>query len=295
MTRAQVHGFAEDAPEVGRLAELLAVPMGLVNLHAFPDGESLPTVPLTDASTVILYRSLHHANERLVSLLLTADAYRRCGVARLVLVAPYLCYLRQDVVFQPGQSLSRDVVGQWLGAAFDRILTVQAHLHRTLDLTEVFGVPAQSVSIAGDLAVLAAAGGQPLIVGPDIESQPLAEEAARRLGTDWIVFDKTRLGDRQVRLSLNSPEKIAGRAVLFLDDICSSGGTLEQSIVMLRQAGAASVDVAVAHALFGADVESRLRAAGARQILSSDSVPNPTNKMELAGILATALRKETTA
>jgi ribose-phosphate pyrophosphokinase len=295
VTRAEVHGFAGDAAEVGRLASRLAVPQGLVDLHAFPDGETLPTVPLTSAATVILYRSLHHANDRLVSLLLAADAYRRAGVARLVLVAPYLCYLRQDAVFRPGQPLSRDVVGRWLGGAFDRIITVQAHLHRTADLTDVFGARSESLSIAGNLAVLAAGGDRPLIVGPDIESWPLAEDAANRLGTDWVVFDKTRLGDRQVRLSLKAPDKVAGRAVLLLDDVCSSGGTMEQAITLLRQVGAASVDVAVAHALFDSDVQARLRAAGARRILSSDSVPNPTNAMELADVLATALREEITA
>ncbi|MBI5941477.1 MAG: ribose-phosphate diphosphokinase [Caulobacterales bacterium] len=295
MSRLQVHGFAEDAAAVERLAGRLAVPPGLIDLHRFPDGEVLPTVPLTGAATVILYRSLHDANQRLVSLLLAADACRRSGVTRLVLVAPYLCYLRQDAVFQPGQPLSRDLVGRWLGAAFDRVVTVQAHLHRTTDLSDVFGVPAESLSISADLAALAAEDDRPLVVGPDIESRPLVEQAARRLGTDWITFDKTRLGDRQVRLMLPSPDRVAGRAVLILDDVCSSGGTLERAIALLRQAGARSIDIAVAHALFEADVEARLRAAGARRILSSESVPHPTNAMELAEVLAAALRAETTA
>ena len=35
----------------------------------------------------------------------------------LTLVAPYLCYLRQDTVFAPGQPLSRDVVCGLLGRA----------------------------------------------------------------------------------------------------------------------------------------------------------------------------------
>lgn len=295
MSRLQVHGFAEDAAAVERLAGRLAAPCGLIDLHRFPDGEVLPTVPLTGAATVILYRSLHDANQRLVSLLLAADACRRSGVTRLVLVAPYLCYLRQDAVFRPGQPLSRDLVGRWLGGAFDRVVTVQAHLHRTTDLSDVFGKPAESLTIAADLAVLAAEDDRPLVVGPDIESRPLVEQAARRLGTDWITFDKTRLGDHQVRLMLPSPDRVAGRAVLILDDVCSSGGTLERAIALLRQAGARSVDVAVAHALFDADVEARLRAAGARRILSSDSAPHPTNAMELAEVLAAALRAETTA
>lgn len=294
MSGLEVHGFAEDAAAVERLASRLAAPHALVDLHRFPDGEVLPTVPPTGARTVIFYRSLHDANDRLVSLLLAADAYRRSGVARLVLAAPYLCYLRQDAVFHPGQPLSRDVVGRWLGGAFDRVVTVQAHLHRTADLADVFGVPAQSLSIAGELAVLAAGDERPLIVGPDIESRPLVEDAAQGLGTDWTTFDKVRHGDRQVSLTLRSSDKIRHRPVLLLDDVCSSGGTLERAIALLRQAGAASVDVAIAHALFDSEAEARLRAAGARRILSSDSAPHPTNAMELAGVLAAALREETT-
>lgn len=293
MSRVEVHGFAEDVGPVGRLARRLAAPQGLVDLHRFPDGEVLPTVPSTGAGTVILYRSLHDANDRLVSLLLTADAYRRTGVTRLVLAAPYLCYLRQDTVFRPGQALSRDVVGRWLGEAFDRIVTVQAHLHRTQDLSAVFGVPSQSLSIAGELAALAASPDErPLIVGPDSESRPLVEDAARRLATDWMTFEKSRVGDLDVRLTLASADGVRGRSVLLLDDVCSSGGTLEQAIVVLRRAGAASVDVAVAHALFAPGAEARLRAAGARRILSSDSVPHPTNAMALAEVLASALRDE---
>lgn len=295
MSGLEVHGFAEDAAAVERLASRLAAPHGLIDLHRFPDGEVLPTVPRTGARTVIFYRSLYDANARLVSLLLAADAYRRTGVTRLVLAAPYLCYLRQDAVFQPGQPLSRDVVGRWLGGAFDRVVTVQAHLHRTADLADVFGVPAQSLSIAGELAVLAAGGERPLVVGPDIESRPLVEDAARRLGTGWMTFDKVRQGDRQVSLTLRSADEVRGKPLLLLDDACSSGGTLELALGLLRQAGALSVDVAVAHALFDAETEARLRAAGARRILSSDSVPHPTNAMELAGVLASALREETAA
>lgn len=292
MRRVEVHGFADDAEAVRRLADGLGVPHALIDLRTFPDGETLPTVPTTSADTVILLRSLYPANARLVPLLLAADAYRRTGVKRLTLAAPYLCYLRQDTVFEAGQPLSRDVVCRWLGAAFDRLVTVQAHLHRTTDLAAVLGIPADNIDIGADLAALAVRDGPPLIVGPDSESRPWVEAAARRLGGDWTAFDKQRLGDRRVALTLDPTARVTGRAVLLLDDICSSGGTLEQAILMLRQAGAARVDIAVAHALFDAEAEARLRRAGADRIVSSDSVPHSTNALDLAGVLAAALRDE---
>jgi len=291
MAGVEVHGFAEDAAPAGRLAAALGVPSRCIDLHRFPDGESLPTVR-SGAGAVILYRSLHDADARLVPLLLAADAFRRAGVRRLVLVAPYLCYLRQDAVFRPGQPLSRDVICPLIGAAFDRVVTVQAHLHRTADLGAALGAPADNLSIAADLALAAAGHDRPLVVGPDVESRPWVEAAAGRLGTDWTTFRKTRLGDHEVRLALDATEPLAGRAVLLLDDVCSTGGTLEQALIALREGGAASVDVAVAHALFDAAVEVRLRAAGARRIVSSDSALHATNGLALAGPLAAILRDE---
>ncbi|MFZ4604737.1 MAG: ribose-phosphate diphosphokinase [Caulobacter sp.] len=288
----QVHGFPGDAASVARLAAALGVASAIVEVKTFPDGETLPTVPVTRAAMVIVYRALNQPNTRLVPLLQAADAWRRAGVTRLVLVTPYLGYLRQDMVFAPGQPLSRDLICGWLGGAFDRLVTVQAHLHRTASLTEALGIPATNIDIGGDLAALVAAGERPLIVGPDSESRPWVQAAAMTLGTDWTAFDKQRLGDREVRLTLDDATPVAGRATLLLDDICSSGGTLAQAIHHLLQAGAASVDVAVAHALFDAEALDRLREAGARRIVSSDSIPHLTNALDLTGRLADALRSE---
>jgi len=286
------YGFREDLVPIRRLAARLRLQVGVIDVHRFPDGETLPTAPADASSTVILYRSLHHPNERLVELLLAADACRRAGAGRLVLVAPYLCYLRQDAVFEKGQSLSRDVVGGWLGRAFDRIVTVQAHVHRTAQLSDVFGVPCDNLSVAGALASLAAAGERLLVVGPDAESAPWAAAAAAQIGGEATTFRKRRLGDRQVELTLPSDTRFDGRAVLLLDDVCSSGGTLQRAILQLRQAGAKSIDVAVAHALFDAETERRLVCAGARRIISSDSVPHPTNALALDDVLASALKDE---
>lgn len=295
MTRVEVHGFAGDEGPASRLAERLGVPSAWIDLKTFPDGETLPTAPVTGAGTVILYRSLHQPNDRLIPLLQAADAYRRAGVTRLVLVAPYLCYLRQDTVFQPGQPLSRDVVCGLLGRAFDRLVTVQAHLHRTQALGDVLAIPADNLDIARDLAALASGEGRPMIIGPDSESRTWVQGAADRLGLDWAVFDKLRLGDREVRLTLDPSVRIDGREVLLLDDICSSGGTLAQAALQLCEAGAVRVDVAVAHALFDDQAEARLRAAGVDRVVSSNSVPHSTNALDLASVLAEALRNETIA
>ena len=138
----------------------------------FPDGETLPRVEVPAAETVVLYRSLDRPNEKLVDLLLAADALRRAGARRLILVAPYFCYLRQDAVFAPGEPLSRDVVAPLIGGAFDAVITVQAHLHRTADLGRLLGVPAINLIPIEPLAqALPVYPEPPLVLGPDQESR----------------------------------------------------------------------------------------------------------------------------
>ena len=292
MTPVVVHGFVEDLERTRRLAEALGAPFGLIDLHLFPDGECLPTLPPFEARTAILYRPLHHPDQRLIATLLAADAYRRAGVETLILVAPYLCYLRQDAVFQPGQPLSRDVVCGLLGQAFDAVVTVQAHLHRTPDLSAALGRPAVNLDIAAALAEALGAGPGDVIVGPDAESAPWVAGAARAVGARALTFSKVRHGDRAVELTLPRDAELAGRRIILLDDVCSSGGTLQAAVRQLTEAEAAAVDIGLAHALFEPATQARLRAAGAGRILSSDSIPHSTNGLDLAPRLARALQEE---
>ena len=287
-----VHAFADEATPATRLAKALGAPLAPIDLHRFPDGESLPRV-LEAAGIVAIYRSLWAPDDKILPLLLAADALRRRGAERIVLVAPYLCYLRQDIVFHPGEPLSRDVVGRLLGERFEAVVTVEPHLHRTHDLSAVLaGARVEVVSAAGALArALTPVDPNTLIVGPDAESTPWAAALARSLGVESIALAKVRRGDRDVSLTVSEPARVAGRPVILLDDICASGATLERAIDTLRDLGAAAIDLAIVHALFDAAAEARLIAAGARRIVSTDCRPHPTTAAFMADDLAAALNR----
>jgi ribose-phosphate pyrophosphokinase len=287
----EIHAFAEDEAPARRLADALGTPFRRIDLHTFPDGESLPTVAEC-GDRVAIYRSLDRPDPKLMPLLLAADALRGRGVRRLVLVAPYLCYLRQDAVFQPGQPLSRDVLGRMFADTFDVIVTVEPHLHRTFGLEQVF--PHSRVVALSAAEPLAAALSPllpgALVVGPDMEAKPWVAALAHLVAGEVFTFAKVRYGDREVNLGAGPGSVVAGRHVVIVDDICSTGATLEAAAQTLRSLGAATIDVVVAHALFDAASAARLRQAGIRKLLSTDSCPHPTNAAPLAGLLAQALR-----
>ncbi|MDA9441181.1 phosphoribosylpyrophosphate synthetase [Bradyrhizobium sp. CCBAU 51745] len=268
---------------------------GEIALHRFPDGELRVTVAPA-ADTTILFAPLDQPNDKLIALLFAAEALRRDGARRLVLVAPYLCYMRQDIAFHPGEAISQRAMGRLLATLVDRVVTVDAHLHRTSDIRSVFpDIEAENLSTMPAIAdALAADGIDPatVVIGPDAESEPWVSDLASRLRLQHTVARKRRHGDRSVEIDFADPTLLAGRPALMVDDIVSSGTTLMVAARALRAMGTTAVDAVVTHALFPAAMATAFTDAGIRSIRSTDSVPHPTNAIALDEILAAALRSE---
>jgi ribose-phosphate pyrophosphokinase len=283
------------ASEARRLAQRLGLEAREITLHRFPDDELRVTVGPA-APTTIVFGSLDRPNDKLLALLLAAEALRRGGAKRLVLVAPYLCYMRQDAAFHAGEAISQKVIGPLLARAFDRIVTVDAHLHRTRRIEDVFP-ECESDNLSAMPAVAAALhaeGFDPatVVAGPDEESEGWVGNLAGLLGLESAVARKIRRGDQSVEIVLPDPAVFSSRPVLLVDDIVSSGGTLAACARALSAAGARSIDAVVTHALFAPDLVAEFSATGIRSVKSTDSVPHPTNAIALDAVLAEALRRE---
>ena len=281
--------FAECEELARGVADRLDLPLRPIEVHTFPDGESLVRVESKTPGRALLLRSLDTPNQKLIELLFAADALRRQGVTEIGLVVPYLGYMRQDRVFETGQSLSQRVVASLLGNAFDDVLTVEAHLHRIQALDEIFPCPARSISAASAITDWLRAGPHPsVVVGPDSESEPWIRAIADNAQLDWLIASKHRHGDREVRIDL-PPLPADTRNVWIVDDIGSSGTTLEAVARILKQRGVEEIGAIVVHALFGPDTPQRLREAGISQLVSTDSVVHPSNQIGLAAMLATEI------
>ena len=295
MSKVAIQSLPSCVSDANRLASRLGLSLQEIALHRFPDGEMRVTVGRA-ASTTIIYASLDQPNDKLLAILFAAEALRRGGTRRLVLLAPYLCYMRQDAAFHEGEAISQKAVGRLLAATVDRVITVDAHLHRTTDIRAVFpGIEAENLSAMPAIAnAVRITGIDPatIVVGPDAESRPWVSDLAGRLGLAHAVAQKIRRGDRAVDIGFAEPASVAGRPVLLVDDIVSSGGTLIASAKALSAAGAKAIDAIITHALFPPEMVIEFADAGIRSIRSTSSVPHPTNAIPLDDIFVAALRGE---
>ena len=295
MNKIALQSLPSGATDARRLAARVGLPWQEIALHRFPDGELRVTVGHA-ASTTIIYASLDQPNDKLIALLFAAEALRRAGARRLVLVAPYLCYMRQDAAFNEGEAISQKAIGRLIAGLVDRVITVDAHLHRTPEIKAVFpGIAAENLSAMPAIAnALRAAGIDPatIVAGPDAESRPWVSDLAGQLGLAHTVARKIRRDDRSVEISFAEATLIARRPVLLVDDIVSSGGTLITCAKALTAAGATAIDAVTTHALFPPAMTAEFAKAGIRSVRSTSSVPHPSNAIPLDDVLAAALRGE---
>jgi len=279
-----------------KVSQELGAAKGSLEIRRFPDGEKYLRV-LDDVSgkDVVVIQSIHHTPDELFfEYLLLADTLKDLGARRIVGFFPYFAYARQDERFRPGEALSFRTVSKLIeSVGTDEVYTIDMHQHRVLKPTDVFKIPSHNLTAMPLLADYVKREGLmqgPLVIGPDVEAEHWARTVAERLGTDYDVFEKRRLGDNRVE---ERPRKANAkdRDVLIVDDIISTGGTIVEALKILFAQGARRIDVACTHPILAGDALEKIQQAGARNIIGTDTVPSPISIVSVAPLIADSIRK----
>lgn len=285
--------FPEDRPLAEEIARRLDARLGRLHWRHFPDGESLIAVDggfcESPAADVVIVASMSQPDRKALPLRFAAKTAREMGARRVGLIAPYLAYMRQDARFHPGEAISAPLFAGFLEETVDWIVTVDPHLHRIASLRSVFGIPAAVVPAAPRIADwIRREIERPILVGPDSESAQWVADVAHHARLPYEVLHKQRHGDRDVEISLPSAERLDGYTPVLVDDMASTGRTLIRAVEQLRRFDLPPPVCVVIHPLFVEDAFDALRAAGAARVVSTDTLPHPSNAIGMAGDLAQA-------
>lgn len=267
--------------------------LGEVHLRAFPDGElSVRVGSDVEGARVTIACGLQRPDRVFLGLAMLAETARDLGAKSVLLVAPYLSYMRQDERFRPGEGVTSRYFARLLSELFDGMVTMDPHLHRCPDLGAIFGIPTVRASSAAAVAawVDAHAPGA-RIVGPDEESAQWADAIAAHAATarPAIVLTKERRGDRDVEVSAGGLSELDGRPVVVVDDIVSTGRTMVAAIERVQAAGARVAACVGVHAVFSDDGALELMlGTGAGQVVTCNTITHPTNAVDVTDALVEA-------
>lgn len=273
------------------LAEQLNCETGELNTRQFPDGETyLRFATDLDKRSVAIVCTLAHPDEKILPLIFAAATARELGASKVGLVAPYLAYMRQDRRFNPGEAVTSRQVAHLISEAFDWMVTVDPHLHRYSDLSEIYSIPTRVVHAAPLVSRWIKANiEKPLIIGPDSESEQWVAAVASDAEAPYCVLEKVRHGDRDVRITLGNLEAWQGRAAVLVDDIISSGRTMIEAVRLLAAQGWPPPVCIAVHGLFADHSDELLVGAGAR-VVTTNSVGPGRSEIDIGPLLGEAIK-----
>ena len=246
-------------PLFAPLLQQLGAEAGVLNLRRFPDGESYLRVDsdVKNRACIILV-NFSAPDDKFLQLCFLAATLKEMGASSVGLVAPYLCYMRQDVRFADGEAITSRVFAQLISQQLDWLVTVDPHLHRYHNLEEIYSIPAIAVKGAPVLAHwLAQQNEKLLLVGPDSESEQWVKAIAEEINQPFVVGTKERRGDRDVTVTLPDLAAYKNHTAVIIDDVIASGHTILRALLALW-AGA----VALAGLLLAWPLASLLRGGG---------------------------------
>lgn len=285
-------------PQNHALAPLLCAGLpaesGLLSYRQFPDGESYLRIdtPVKGRHCVVLLE-MSNPDQKFLPLSFLASTLRELEAASIGLVAPYLCYMRQDRRFIDGEAISSRIFAELLSKQVDWMVTVDPHLHRYISLDEIYTVPTRVVQGAPVLAEWLKSETEVFLVGPDLESEQWVAQIAKYSGHPYVIGEKQRLGDREVSVSLPNLSDLNAMTAVIIDDVISSGQTIIECVYTLQSKGVSRINCASVHGIFAGNSDKAILETGVNQLVTTNTIPHYSNELDVSGLLQTSIREFT--
>ncbi|HLC61592.1 MAG TPA: ribose-phosphate diphosphokinase [Candidatus Nanoarchaeia archaeon] len=261
-------------------------------VNKFPDDEILIKFSsgLKNQDVAIVQSFYRNISDCLIEVILASATAKELGAKKIILIAPYFPYLRQDKRFHAGESLSQGIIAGLIDKYFYEVLVIDPHLHRKNSLNQIFKIKSTRLT-ANDLIAdyIRKNIKNPILIGPDSESYKWARNVAEKIGAESRILTKTRYSSYYVKVKLNKKIDLRDRNVVIVDDIVSTGHTIIEASKLLRKLGAKNIYCICVHGIFIEDALKKLK-KNKINVISTNTIPNKASKIDVSGIIVGSLK-----
>lgn len=270
----QIFSGSSNRELAGKIAKLLGVELGAMEISKFANGETRVWVKekKIEKEVVVVQSLSTPTNEHLMEFCLICDALHRGGATEITAVIPWMGYSKQDKVFRSGEPLSCKVVAQILQIARPaKIITIDLHNKATLGffdcpIVELSARPILLDYFKQKLSETA------VVVAPDAGAVKTSTAFASELGVAVVYIDKKRDLETGEVSVMGMSRKVEGAEIIIVDDNVFTGSTLLETAKELKKAGAKSIRVGLTHHLYVPGVQEKLEKSQIDEIVVSDTV-----------------------
>ncbi|MBP7747880.1 MAG: ribose-phosphate pyrophosphokinase [Phycisphaerae bacterium] len=274
MTDLRIYAGRSNRALAEKISQYLGYPLGRVQLDDFPDGEiSLKLLDdVRGCDAFIVQSTCPPANTHLVELLIFIDCLKRASAKRITAVIPYFGYARQDRKDEGRVPITAKLVANLLTTAgADRVLTLDLH---AAQIQGFFDIPVDNLSAEPVFSAYfhSLGSGPPTLVSPDVGNVKRARVYANRLGGELAIIDKRRVSGSEIK-TMAIIGDVHDKAVLMVDDIIATAGTVVRAGELVRRHGARQVIVAATHGVLCGPAVERLAEAQFDHLAVTDTIP----------------------
>ena len=257
-----------------RICDYLQIPMGRGRTELFPDGECLVKIEedVRGKDCFVVQPSCHPVNGNLMELFIWIDCLRRASARRITAVIPYFGYARQDRKDEGRTPITARLVANLIErAGADRVVSIDLHAAQVqgffdipmdhLHAGPVFCQWFKSLNISNTV-----------FVSPDVGNVKRAQVYANMLGGEICIIDKRRKSGSEAEAK-HLIGDVAGKSVIMVDDMISTGGTMVDAVRMLRDRGAKEIYMAATHAVFAPPAMERFAKCPFTKMAITDTIP----------------------
>lgn len=243
--------------------------------------------------TAILIQSFYkNISDSVIEVIFAAQTARELGAKKIILVASYFPYMRQDKRFHKGEAISQRIIAGLIDKYFDAVYMMDPHLHRRNKLEYLFKIKSKKLTANNLIAnYIKKHIKNPVIIGPDEESYKWARNVSDMLEAESRILKKKRYSSYHVKVKLNKKIDLKNKNVVIVDDIVSTGNTILETTKILRRLGAKNIHCICVHGIFINNALAKLRKAGIK-VVSTNTIPSKVAKIDVSGVIADSLKPE---
>lgn len=228
----------------------------------------------------------------LMELLVMIQTLRLDSAARITAVIPYLAYGRSDKKDQPRVPITARLVADMIEiAGADRYMTFDPHAGQIQGFFSIPGDVLTSSHMISDYIKdnLFKDMASPVVVATDLGFAKRGRNYALDMDIPIAFIEKRRSGNDAKAEALTLIGDVNDRDVIIVDDEVDTGGSIAQAVSVVKKHGAKDVYLAFIHPILSLDAADKLAALPIKQIITTDTVPIPEEKMKLLGERLTIL------
>jgi ribose-phosphate pyrophosphokinase len=268
-------------PELARrIADYINIPLSKWDIVEFPNENLFVRLhgSVRGQDVYLIQSHSRPVHRNIMEMLIAIDCLKRDSAGRITVVVPYLAYSQSDKKDQPRVPISARLLADMIEVAgTDRWMTIDLHAEQ---IQGFYKIPGDSLTAFHILVeYFQQKSLDAVVVTPDLGFAKRGRNFAAQLNMPLAFVEKRRAANISAREALTLIGSVEGKDVIIVDDLVDTAGSIQQAVELVKANGARDIYVTFTHPVLSDPAADRLRRLPIKEIVTTDTIPIPPEKM----------------